>query len=113
MRSRSWSWISKELRELRNDYLLAPDKIEIIREMLSEYPLNIFDLYNITINNIKNLVPNVFDKKKYVIQYENLNFYLGLGLKLKEIHPLLEFNKSQWLKPHIEFNTQKEKSRKK
>ena len=81
--------------------------------MLSEYPLNIFDLYNITINNIKNLAPNVFDKKKYVIQNESLNFYLGLGLKLKEIHPLLEFNKSQWLKPHIEFNTQKEKSRKK
>ena len=81
--------------------------------MLSEYLLNIFDLYNITINNIKNLVPNVFDKKKYVIQNESLNFYLGLGLKLKEIHPLLEFNKSQWLKPHIELNTQKEKSRKK
>ena len=27
----------KELRELRNDYPLAPDKIEIKREMLSEY----------------------------------------------------------------------------
>ena len=32
---------------------------------------------------------------------------MGLGLKLKEIHPLLEFNKSQWLKQHVEFNTQK------
>ena len=28
---------SKELRELSNDYPLAPDKIEIKREMLSEY----------------------------------------------------------------------------
>ena len=27
----------KELRELHKDYLLAPDKIEIKREMLSNY----------------------------------------------------------------------------
>ena len=33
----------KELRELHNDYPLAPDKIEI-RKMLSEYQLKIADL---------------------------------------------------------------------
>ena len=31
----------KELRELQNDYPLAPDKIEIKREMLSDYQLKI------------------------------------------------------------------------
>ena len=31
----------KELRELHNDYPLAPDKIEIKKEMLSEYKLKI------------------------------------------------------------------------
>ena len=34
----------KELRELHNDYPLAPDKIKIKREMLSDYQLNIADL---------------------------------------------------------------------
>ena len=34
----------KELQELHNDYHLAPDKIEIKREMLSEYQLKIADL---------------------------------------------------------------------
>ena len=34
----------KELRELHSDYPLAPDKIEIKREMLSEYKLKIADL---------------------------------------------------------------------
>ena len=29
----------KELRELHNDYPLAPDKIEIKRDMLSDYQL--------------------------------------------------------------------------
>ena len=41
----------KELRELHSDYPLAPDKIEIEKEMLSKYQLNIADLYNIPIGN--------------------------------------------------------------
>ena len=43
----------KELRELYNNYPLAPDKTEIKREMLSEYQLKIPDLYNISIGNVK------------------------------------------------------------
>ena len=35
----------KELRELHNYYPLAPDKIEIKREMLSDYQLKIADLF--------------------------------------------------------------------
>ena len=50
--------------------------------MLSEYQLKIADLYNIPIGNVKKVVPNFFDKEKYVIQYENLQPYLRLGLKL-------------------------------
>ena len=65
----------KELYELHNDHPLAPDKIEIKREMLPEYQ---------TIGNVKKLVPNLFDKEKYVIHYENLQLYLRLGLKLKK-----------------------------
>ena len=51
--------------------------------MLSDYQLKIADLYNIPIDNVKKLVPNLFDKEKYVIYYENLKLFLRLGLKLK------------------------------
>ena len=54
------------------DYPLVPDKIKIKRKMLSKYQLNITDLYKIPIANVKKLVPNFFDKEKYVIHYENL-----------------------------------------
>ena len=74
----------KKLQELHNDYPLAPDKIEIKRELLSDYQLKIADRYNIPIGNVKKLVPNFFDKEKYVIHYENLQLYLRLGLKLKK-----------------------------
>ena len=97
----------KELHELHNDYPLALDKIEIKREMLSEYQLKIADLYNIPIGNAKKLVPDLFDEERYVIHYENLKLYLRLGLKLKKIHHVLEFSQSQWLKSYIEFNKQK------
>ena len=85
----------KKLHEIHNDYLLASDKIETKREMLSEYQLKIADLNNISIGIIKNLVPNFFDKEKYVIHYENLQLYLRLGLKLKKIHHVLKFNQPQ------------------
>ena len=92
----------KELRELHNDYPRAPDKIEIKREMLSDYQLKIADHYNIPIGNVKKLVPNIFDKEKYVIRYENLQLYSRLGLK---IHLVFELNQSQWQKQYVEFNT--------
>ena len=50
----------KQLSELRNDYPLAPDKININREMLPKYQLMISDLYNIAIGIVKKLVPNFF-----------------------------------------------------
>ena len=96
----------KELHELHNDYPLAPDKMKIRREMLSEYQLKIADFYSIPIGKVKQLVPNLFDKERYLIHYENFQLYLRLGLKQKNVHRVLEFNHSQWLKQYIEFNKQ-------
>ena len=63
--------------------------------MLSEYQLKIPDLYNTPISNVKKLVSDFFDKEKYILHYENLQLYLRLGLKLKEMHRVLEFNQSK------------------
>ena len=97
----------KKLHKLHNDYSLALEKIEIKREILSEYQLKVADLHNIPIGNVKKLVHNLFDKESYVIYYENLKLYLRLGIKLKKIHHGLEFNQSQRLRSCIEFNTQR------
>ena len=43
----------------------------------------------------------------YVLHYKNLQLYLMLGLKIKEVHLVLEFDQSEHLKPYIKLNTQK------
>ena len=63
--------------------------------MLSHYQLKITDLQNTPFGNVKKLVPNFFDKEKYVLDYENQQLYLRLGLKLKTVHLVLELNQPQ------------------
>ena len=62
---------SKELHELHNDYPLPQDKLEITREILSDYKPKTAD-YNISISNVKKLVFNFLIKEKYVFHYKNL-----------------------------------------
>ena len=43
-----------------------------------------------------------------MLYYEVSQIFVSLGLQKKEIHRVLEFIESQWLKPFVEFITQKE-----
>ena len=53
------------------------------------------------------MVPNLRKKSNYIVQGQNLKFYIEKGLVLTKIHRVLKFNKTPWLKPYIDFNTQK------
>ena len=97
----------KELHSLHNDYPLAPEKITVGEEMLSDYCQRIHAREEIKIGQVEKLIPNPRDKEKYVLHYRNLQLYLSLGLKLKKIHRALEFSQSNWLAEYIDFNTQK------
>ena len=96
-----------ELHRLHNNYPLAPEKMVVREEMLSDYSREILGREGMTIGKVEKLIPNLKDKEKYVLHYRNLQLYLKLGLKLKKIHRALEFSQSKWLEPYIAFNTQK------
>ena len=71
-----------ELHELHNDYPLAPEKLAIPSDMLSKYCKEIADEYQIKVEDVKKLIPNLGNKTKYVLHYRNLQLYLSLGMKL-------------------------------
>ena len=100
----------KELHELHNDYPLAPEKVKVSKDMLSDYCKKIADKYNISTCLVYKLIPNLNNKEKYVLHYRNLQLYLDLGLKITKVHRGLIFNQSPWLKHYIDFNTEKRKN---
>ena len=92
------------MHDLHNDYPLAPDKIKVKKEWLSDYQKELLGKDNIL--NVEKLVPNLMDKEKYVVHYKNLEFYVKMGLKVKKIHRVLEFDEKPWMEPYIRLNTE-------
>ena len=75
--------------------------------MLSPYSSEMKKEYDIKTGGINKLAPNSMPKNNYVVHYRNLQFYLSQGLILKKVHRILEFKQRDWMKPYIDFNTQK------
>ena len=74
-----------KLHDLHNDYPLAPEKLTVTNDILSNYCKSIADKYDIKVGDIKKLIPNLGNETKYVVRYRNLQLYLSLGMKQKYI----------------------------
>ena len=65
---------------MHNDYLLAPEKLEISNNMFSNYCSNIANEYDIKTDGVNKLVSNLGNKSKYVFHYKNLQLYFSSGI---------------------------------
>ena len=106
---------------MSNKELTVWRKYPCILEVDLEYPERLHDLHSdyplaaeriMCDHNVEKLIPNLRNKKKYVIHYENLQQYLSLGLKLTCIHRGIKFEKRNWLEPYISLNTKLRAARK-
>ena len=102
----------KDLHDLHNDYPLAPEKIKVKKEMLSNYCETIRSKYNISTGLVEKLIPTLSNKERYVLHYRNLKLFTELGLEVDKYHRVLEFDQSPWLKQYIDYNTEKRKNAK-
>ena len=57
--------------------------------------------------NTKKLICDWSDKKKYLIHYRMVKFYVRHGMIVEKIHEIVSFKQSRWLEKYISFNTQK------
>ena len=57
------------------------------------------------INGVKKLIPNLYDKKRYVIHIRALDQALKHGLVLERIHKAIEFKQSASMKEYVDFST--------
>ena len=81
--------------------------IKVNYEMVSGHCKDIADQYGVKVGGVKNLIPNLGDKIKYVVHYKNLEYYLSLGMKLVKIYRISSFRKTNFLKKYPDFNTKK------
>ena len=56
-----------ELHALHNDYPLAPEKLAIPYDMLSDYCKKFADKYGIKVGDVIKLIPHLGDKTNYVL----------------------------------------------
>ena len=55
----------------------------------------------------KKLICDWTGKKKYLIHYRMLKFFVRHGMIVEKIHEIISFKQSKWLERYISFNTQK------
>ena len=80
----------KELHEYHNELPFLVEKIKIVRE--------------------ETLLPNLKDKKGYLVHIKTLNQALKHGLKLRNVDRVIEFRQSRWMKAYIMLNTRLRKA---
>ena len=111
-----FKWLSSgEMENLFNNQIVQVwERIPCILEVDLEYPEKLHDSHNDyplcperveCKNKVEKLIPNLRDKKNYVIHYKNLMQCLKLGMKLKKIHRGIRFVESDFMKLYINTNT--------
>ena len=99
--------IPDELHDYFNDYPLMPENTNF---KPSKYMCDYADKYNILTNTrIKKLIPNLYNKRGYLIHYLNLKQALLLGCKLVKINTCFSFKQEPILKPYIDYCYNKRK----
>ena len=105
-------WVDVNPNEI-SELATRTDK-DYILEVNVSYPKDLHDSHNdlpfmcerMEINGVEKLVPNLKDKKNYVIHIQALKQALQHGLRLDRIHRVIEFDQTPCLKTYVDFNTQ-------
>ena len=106
----------KEIHDLTSDYPFCPENMNVVESLLSEHQKTLHRHYyngkEAKDEKRHKLILNQQNKSNYVVHIKALQFYLKKGMKLINVHKGVKFQQRQWLKPWIDFNTEKRKEAK-
>jgi hypothetical protein len=86
-----------ELHDLHNGYALCSENKIITNDMLNEFQKQD--------TKISKLITTFYDKERYGLNYRYLKLVLSLGLKLKKIHRVVEYEQLNFMEGYIMKNT--------
>ena len=95
------------------DELVKKEKGGHLSEVDVKYPEELHENHNelplfkdrIKIGRVEKLLPDLKDKKGYVVHIKALDLPLRDGLRLKKLHRVIEFQQSRWMKACIMLNS--------
>lgn len=100
--------IPPEKHEFFRDYPIAPTRECVNPNDLSEYSKSQQERKdNHPDFKTPKLLCTLKKKERYTCHFRNLKLYLTLGAKLTNVHRILEFKQQAWIKPFIDYHTQK------
>ena len=75
-----------------------------------EYPKELHDLplavEFIVVDGVRKLIPNLHDKRKYVVHHKALRCYLRNGMVMKKIHEGISYEERDFMKKFIDINAE-------
>ena len=93
-----------KVKEKTKIFPFAPVNRKIDPDDFSDYMKQIIpDTYT----QNKKLICDWSDKKKYLIHYRMLKFYVRHGMIVDKVYDIISFKQSRWIERYINFNTQK------
>ena len=96
----------EELHEKLKQFVPAPESIAVEETWLSDFQKDLKKQNKINNSKCTKLIPHLNKHEKYVIHYRNLKYLIKLGVKVKKLHRVIEFEQKAWMKPYIETNTE-------
>ena len=113
---RGFKWVN-DISKIDEDFVKDYDKNDnkgYILDVDVDYPSKLQNLHSdlpflperMIIDNTKKLVCNLNDKKNNIVHINVLKQVLDHGLKLRNVHRVIEFEQEAWLKEYIDVNTE-------
>jgi hypothetical protein len=93
--------IPEHLHDYFNNYIPCPENITI-----NKSDLNYWQQENYRETSTSKLCTTFKDKIKYGVNYRYLQLCLRLGVELKKVHRVMQFNQKPFLKEYIDKNTE-------